>query len=107
MAICIFDSTAVGDAVKALYIQAQAQVVTDIKEMAKGLILYGNKMLHTKFITGKEAYISFINSLKDFAGNSPIRLYKATVEKTWKLAPSELYKDKYLDSRIAVDLAKI
>ena len=106
VALSVFNSTAVGDDVTALYIQAKASVVTDKKELAKGLLLYGKKMLKTNFVTGKEAYTKFVNSLKDFEGNSPIRLYKAVSEKMWKLAPSEIYNDKYVDSRIEIKLKK-
>jgi len=106
VALCIFNSTAVGDDVTALYIEASASVVTDKKEMAKALVLYGKKMIKTNFVTGKEVYTKFVNSLKDFEGNSPIRLYKAVPEKMWKLAPSEIYNDKYVDSRIEIKLSK-
>jgi uncharacterized protein YhbP (UPF0306 family) len=101
-ALCIFNSTAVGDDVTAIYVKAKAYEVTDKKEITKGLLLYGQKMIRTKFVTGKKAYTVFINSLKDFEGNSPIRLYKAIPEKMWKLAPSEIYNDKYVDSRIEI-----
>jgi uncharacterized protein YhbP (UPF0306 family) len=106
VALCLFNSTAVGDDVSALYIQAKAYEITDKKELTKGLLLYGKKMLKTKFVTGKKAYIEFVNSFKDFEGVSPIRLYKAIPEKMWKLAPSEVFNNKYVDSRIELDFKK-
>jgi uncharacterized protein YhbP (UPF0306 family) len=106
IALCVFDSHAT-DNVEAIYIKAKAYEVTDVKELAKGLLLYGKKMLDTKFVTGKKAYIEFINSLKDFEGQSPIRMYKAVPEKVWQLAPSQIYHDKYVDSRIEIPLTEL
>ncbi|HAM37352.1 MAG: hypothetical protein US24_C0011G0005 [candidate division WS6 bacterium GW2011_GWC2_36_7] len=106
VALCIFDSHEVEN-VEAIYIKGKACEVTDAKELAKGLLLYGKKMLDTKFVTGKKAYIEFVNNLKDFEGQSPIRMYKVIPEKMWKLAPSQIYHDKYVDSRIEIPLIEL
>lgn len=102
VAVSIFNSTAVGDDVKAIYIQASAYEVSDTKEISKALILYGKKMIKTKFVNRKKAYLEFINSIKDFKGSSPIRLYKAVPTKIWKLGDSEIYNKKYVDRRIEI-----
>jgi len=106
VALCIFDSHE-AENVEAIYIKGKACEVTDAKELAKGLLLYGKKMLDTKFVTGKKASIEFVNSLKDFEGQSPIRMYKAVPEKIWQLAPSQIYHDKYVDSRIEIPLSEL
>lgn len=103
VALNIFNSTAIGDDVSAIYVKAKAYEVKNIKDIAAGLLLYGKKMLDTKFVTGKKSYTEFVNSFKDFEGQSPIRMYKAIPEKMWELAPSQIYKDKYVDSRAEIN----
>ena len=62
-------------------------------------------MIKTKFInkTGAER---FMKQYKDFQGLSKLRMYKAIPEKFYKLAPSEMFNDKFIDSRIEVELKK-
>lgn len=104
IAIAIFDSQATGDDVDAVYIKAKAYKVKTTTDLARGILLYGKKMLKTKFVNGKQAFQKFIRSYKDFKGKSPLRMYKAVTQKTWKLAPSEIYNDKFVDSRIEIRL---
>lgn len=46
----------------------------------------------------------FINQSDDFLGLSNLRMYKAVPEKFYKLAPSEMFNDKFIDSRIEVEM---
>jgi len=102
--VSIFNSTATGDDVDAVYIEAQAHEVTNRGELLKGLSAYGKKMLKTGFVDGKKKMEQFVNSEKDFQGKSVLRMYKAIPTKIWKLAPSDVYNNKYIDSRIEVRL---
>ena len=105
IAIAIFDSTAVGDDVDAVYIEAIAYEIVKGKELITGIMTYGKKMLQTKFVNSKQAYEKFISSTKDFKKKSPLRMYKAIPLRLWKLAPSQNYNDKFVDSRIEIGLA--
>ena len=60
-------------------------------------------MIKTKFInkTGAER---FMKQYKDFEGLSKLRMYKAIPLEFYKLAPSEMFNDKFIDSRIKVDM---
>jgi uncharacterized protein YhbP (UPF0306 family) len=107
IAISIFNSTTVGDYVDAVYIKAKVEEVTNKLEIIKGLTIYGKKMLATGFADTKAQIERFTKQHKDFQGISKLRLYKATPIKVWKLAPSELYNEKYVDSRIEVDLINL
>lgn len=104
IAISIFDSTAVGDDVDAVYIKAKAVEVTNKIDLVKGLTIYGKKMLDTGFANSKKQVTKFIKKYRDFQSVSKIRMYKAVPEKVWKLAPSEMFNDKFVDSRIEVDI---
>ena len=104
IAVVIFNSTLIGDDVDAVYFRAKAQEITNKPEILKGLMLYGRKMLKYNFSGGKRALTRFINSYRDFQKTSPLRMYKAVPNKIWKLAPSEYYKDKYLDRKIEISL---
>ncbi|MBN1618846.1 pyridoxamine 5'-phosphate oxidase family protein [Candidatus Dojkabacteria bacterium] len=104
IAISIFNSTAVGDEVDAVYIKAKALEVNDKMELIKGLTIYGKRMLSTGFATTKAQIGRFIEQYKDFQGISKLRLYKATPIKIWKLAPSVVLNDKFVDSRIEIKL---
>ncbi len=46
----------------------------------------------------------FINQSNDFLGLSKLRMYKEIPEKFYKLAPSEMFNDKFVDSRIELNL---
>ncbi len=61
-------------------------------------------MLATGFTESKAQIERFVKQYKDFQGVSKLRLYKAVPIKVWKLAPSELFNDKFVDSRIEIDL---
>lgn len=104
VAIAIFDSTAIGDDVDAVYMEAKAYEIMKKGELLSGMIAYGKKMLRTKFVNSRQAYKRFIKQYKDFKGNSPLRMYRAIPKRIWKLAPSEDYNGKYVDSRIEVVL---
>lgn len=104
VAIAIFNSTATGDEVDAVYIKAKAFEITEKKELLKGLLCYGKKMLKSKFVNGKQAFGKFINQYKDFQGNSELRMYKAIPEKFWELAPSEIFNGKFVDGRLEISL---
>jgi len=106
VALAIFDSTATGDDVDAVYIQANAYEVSSKSELLKGLTLYGKKLLGTHFIRSYKAIEMFIKRYQDFKGGSPLRMYKAVPKKVWKLAPSKAYHEKFVDSRIEVPLHK-
>lgn len=103
VAISIFNSTAVGDDVDAVYIEAKAHEVTSKVELLKGLAVYATKMIKTKFAK-KDASARFKKQYKDFQSKSKLRMYKATPVKVYKLAPSEMYNEKFVDSRIEVKL---
>jgi len=104
VAISVFNSTAVGDDVDAVYIKANVQEVSSKLGLVKGLSVYGKKMLKTGFAESKIQVQRFIKQYKDFQGISKLRLYKATPIKVWKLAPSEMFNEKFIDSRIEVNL---
>ena len=104
IAIVIFDSTAIGDEVDAVYLRAKALEVKSKLEIFKGLMFYAKKMLKYNLVEGKQTLTKFVNSYRDFQKNSPLRMYKAIPEKIWKLAPTEYYKDKYLDRKIEIKL---
>ena len=101
VALAIFDSTAVGDDVDAVYIKAKACEVRDKAELMRVLILYATKMIKTKFLN-KSSAERFIKQYRDFQGLSKLRLYKAIPEKFWKTAPTEMFNEKFLDSRVEV-----
>lgn len=102
IAIAIFNSTAVGDDVDAVYIKAKSYEITNKRDLLKGRLCYGKKMLKTKFVNGKSAFNRFVKQYKDFQGLSALRMYKAVPEKFYKLAPSEMFNEKFIDSRIEV-----
>ena len=101
VALSIFDSTATGDDVDALYIQADAYEVTDKLELLKGLKVYALRMLKTKF-ADKQAANRFQEQYQDFQAASKLRLYKAIPAKRWKCGPTEMYNEKFVDSRVEV-----
>ncbi|PJE61157.1 hypothetical protein COU86_00810 [Candidatus Roizmanbacteria bacterium CG10_big_fil_rev_8_21_14_0_10_36_26] len=103
VALAIFDSTAVGDDVDAVYIKAKAYEITNKSELVKGMVLYAGKMIKTKF-ANKASVERFIKQYKDFQGLSKLRMYKAVPEKFWKPAPTEMFNDKFVDSRIEVKM---
>lgn len=103
IAISIFDSTAVGDDIDAVYIKAKAHEVTKKSELIKGLTVYAAKMVKTKFANKAQAS-KFVKGIKDFDKLSKIRMYKAVPEVFYKLAPSEIFNDKFVDSRIEVKI---
>lgn len=103
VAVAIFDSRAVGDDVDAVYIQAKAYEIKNKVELIKGLFLYAGKMIKTKFANKTNAD-RFIKQYKDFEGLSKLRMYKTVPEKFYKLAPSEIFNDKFIDSRIEVKM---
>lgn len=104
VAFSIFDSHATGDDVDAVYIEALAKEITNKKELIEGLTAYGKKMIRTKFLNSKLAFDKFVSQITHFQGNSPLRMYKAQPVSIWKLAPSKVYKEKYLDSRIPIEI---
>ena len=95
VAISIFNSQATGDEIDAVYVKAKAYMLDDRKKMLRVLLLYGKKMLKAKFVNSKDDLKNLINNAKDFTKESPLRLYKATPEEIFKLAPSQIYHDKY------------
>ena len=102
VALAIFDSRAVGDAVDAVYIKATAHEVVGKKELLTGLACYAKKLLATKFVGKKADALRFIKQYRDFQGMSALRMYKAVPEKFWKCAPTEMFNGKFVDSRIEV-----
>ena len=107
IAISIFNSMAIGPAVDAVYLKATAEEVSDRTELLKGLTIYGMKMLKTGFAKTQVQVTNFIKQYQDFQGISKIRLYKATPIKIWKLGQSKVFNDKFVDSRIEIDLADL
>ncbi len=103
VALAIFNSTAVGDDVDAVYIKAKAYEITSKSELVKGMILYAGKMIKTKF-ANKSSAERFIKQYKDFQGLSNLRMYMAVSEKFWKPSPTEMFNDKFVDSRIEVKM---
>lgn len=103
VALAIFDSTAVGEDVDAVYIKAKAYEITSKTELIKGMVLYATKMIKTKS-ANKSSAERFIKHYKDFQGLSKLRMYKAVPEKFWKPAPTEMFNEKFVDSRIEVKM---
>ncbi len=103
VALAIFDSTAVGNDVDAVYIKAKAYEITSKPELVKGMVIYAAKMIKTKF-ANKSSAARFIKQYKDFQGFSKLRMYKAVPEKFWKQAPVEMFNEKFVDSRIEVGM---
>lgn len=103
VALAIFNSTAVGEDVDAVYIKAQAYEVSNKSELIKGLIIYTAKMVKSKFINKSNA-TKFITKYKDFQGLSKLRLYKAIPEKFWRPAPVKIMNDKFIDSKVEVKM---
>jgi len=101
IAISIFNSTSKGEDVKALYIKAKAQEITNKNKILKALIPYGEKMLKTGFIS-KENLKSFLKTHINFQNKSPLRMYKAIPNEISLLADSKMYRGLYIDSRIVI-----
>lgn len=103
VAMAIFNSTAVGDDVDAVYIKAKAHEISSKSELIKGLFVYCAKLVKTKFVnkTGAE---KFVKQYKDFEGLSKLRMYKAVPEKFWKPAPTEMMNGKFIDSRVEIKM---
>jgi len=107
IAICIYNSTAVGNQVSAVYIKARATELKKINEVAKAMIPYGQKMLNSKFISTHQDYSIFLKGGKDFFGKSPLRMYKAVPEEIWLLGRSRDFKGKFVDTRVKVKFPSI
>ncbi len=103
VALAIFNSTAVGNDVDAVYIKAKAYGITKKSELIKGMILYAGKMIRTKF-ANKVSAERFMKQYKDFQGLSKLRMYRAVPEKFWKPAPVEMFNEKFVDSRVEVKM---
>jgi len=103
VALAIFNSTTVGDDVDAVYIKAKAYEITKKSDLVKGMIIYAYKMIKTKF-ANKVSAERFIKQHKDFQGLSKLRMYKAVPEKFWKPAPTEMFNEKFVDSRVEVKI---
>lgn len=99
VALSIYDSSAVGDAVYALYMRAKCAVVTSRKELIPVLALYAKKMLKTGFVNSRLELATFSKDVKDFLGNSELRLYKAVPYEVSKLGTSKMYNGKFIDRR--------
>jgi hypothetical protein len=99
VALSIYDSSAVGDDVYALYMKAMCSVITDRKLLIPVLSLYAQKMLKTGFVTNLQESHSFVHNVKDFLGNSELRLYKATPYEISRLGTSKMFNGKYVDRR--------
>ncbi len=98
-AIVIFNSQATGDETDAVYFKAKTSEVKNKKELLKGLSLYARKLYQKKTDISR-----FVKGISDFKGLSELRLYKAEPLEISKLAPSRIYRNKYLDSRLKVRL---
>lgn len=104
VALAIFNSTAIGDDVDAVYVQANAHEVTNKVELLTGLRVYAQKMLRTGFVASTKMAGRFMKQYQDFQGLSKLRMYKAVRERVWKMAPSEVFNDKFVDSRVELQL---
>lgn len=104
VALAIFNSTAVGDDTDAVYIQASASEIIGKLELIAGLKVYAQKMLRTGFTTSKLMTERFAKQYRDFQGLSKLRMYKAIPGHVWRLAPSEMFNGKFVDSRVEVQL---
>jgi len=62
-------------------------------------------MIKTKF-ANKALAERFIKECKDFEGLFKLRMYKAVPERFWKPAPTKMFNDKFVDSRIEVIVKK-
>lgn len=98
VAITIFNSTATGNDIKALYIKAKAKELATRDEIKEGLIPYAMKMAKTQLLN-PQSIPSFLKKIRDFRGKSPLRMYKAIPYEISLLAESTMYKDLYIDSR--------
>jgi len=104
IAISIFNSTLTGDDVDAVYIKAEAYELENKIDILCGLKSYGEKMLRTGFTDNKDTMLRFIKQYKDFQGLSKLRMYKAKPKEIYKLTPSETYNDKFIDSKITINI---
>jgi uncharacterized protein YhbP (UPF0306 family) len=104
IAFSIFNSTAVGDDVQALYVKATCTVVTDMKTLIAALTLYAKKMLKTGFVANLKEISHFVLNFKDFLGKSELRLYKAVPYEASMLSESKMFNGKYVDQRETLDL---
>lgn len=103
VSMAIFNSTAVGSEVDAVYISARAYEIKSKTELVKGITLYAGKMIKTKFANKSSAY-RFIKQYRDFQGLSKLRMYKAIPNTFWRLSPTEMFNEKFVDSRIEVKM---
>lgn len=106
-AISIFNSTAVGDDVDAVYIEATTVEVDSIVEVGRVLPPFAAKLLRSKIVSDNKVLSSFVEKVGDFVGDSRLRLYRATPTRIYRLADVEMYKDKFIDSRVPIDLGKL
>ena len=104
IAIAIFDSTAVGDDVNAVYFEATAEEVRGEEALEKGLTVFAQKMLETNFIPDKESADTFIKDKGDFTGDTVLRLYQAVPQKAYTLIDPDVVNEKYIDRRIEISL---
>lgn len=94
--LVIYDSTAPEGTGEGVYVQAEAHMLSDEKEIAHGL----------SYLDGR------VNKKKDpntrvaqFQGENPRRIYKAVPEKVWVNVDGDV-NGKYIDIRVEVDLLK-
>lgn len=92
--LVIYDSTAPEGTGEGAYIQAKAYVLTDEKEIQRALSILQNR---------KNKPSSKLRSAKEFMGDYPRRIYKATPEKVWVNDDGEV-NGNYIDVRKEVNL---
>ncbi len=103
VSLAIFNSIAVGNDVDAVYIKAKVYEITSKSELIKGLIVYAEKLIKTKFANQSGAE-RFVKQYKDFQGLSKLRMYKEVPEKFWKCAPMKMFNGKFVDGRVKVKM---
>ena len=91
--LVIFDSTIAPGSGEGVYIKAQAEELTDPKEIA-----FAHQLLWDRHI------VPFWK-LEQVQGNTHIRLYKAVPEKVWMNAGDKV-DGNYIDTRVEIDLDK-
>lgn len=104
VAINIFNSTAVGDDVKAIYMSGNAIELRDMKTISNVILIYSKFLIKRKFFSNINEITQFRKRVGDFRNISPLRFYKFVPEKVWLLAPSIDFNGKYVDSRIEVNI---
>lgn len=102
--VSIFNSLAIGKDVSAIYMEGKSNEITSRSDILKILPTYMNRMIKKEIVQIGSLGEQFVKNAGDFLNDSPLRMYKFTPDKIWTLNEPTLYKDKFIDSKIEVNL---